>query len=267
MTVYGLSGLSGTGKSFRAATLATEYACDGIIDDGLLISVENRNIVSGSSAKLSETKIGAVRIALFEAEDRAKEMREAIKSSKFKRILIVGTSHRMVEKIAKKLELPEPTKIVDITEITTQKERIKARKERMQKGAHIVPVPSVKIQKTFAGYFILPLKNIISFRNQQKHPEAIKNTIVRPTYSLLGNFYISSGVIRKIIEKSILTDFFEGKKISVSENENSISVFLTLKIRSSGEIFTNAENQQRIIKSTIIKMTSKTVEKVNIVIV
>ena len=62
--VYALVGESGTGKSYRAQLLAQEYKIKLIIDDGLLI--EGDRILAGKSAKLAQTILGSLRIALFD---------------------------------------------------------------------------------------------------------------------------------------------------------------------------------------------------------
>ena len=49
MKTYGLVGASGTGKSYRAVSLAKERGIPCIIDDGLLI--RDAKILAGTSAK------------------------------------------------------------------------------------------------------------------------------------------------------------------------------------------------------------------------
>ena len=63
MEVYALIGKSGTGKSFQAMNLCKQYNIESIIDDGLFIY--KSTVVEGVSAKRAETKIGAVKTALF----------------------------------------------------------------------------------------------------------------------------------------------------------------------------------------------------------
>ncbi len=63
MKVYALVGTSGTGKSYRAMTLASSRDIEFIIDDGLLIHGSKR--LGGKSAKREKTKIAAVKRALF----------------------------------------------------------------------------------------------------------------------------------------------------------------------------------------------------------
>ena len=108
MQVYAFVGASGTGKSHHSQTVASEYNIKYIIDDGLLIN-ENK-VVCGISAKTEPTKIGSVKAAIFMDETRAKTMRSAIKHENIDKLLILGTSDEMVDKIAQSLGLPEISK-------------------------------------------------------------------------------------------------------------------------------------------------------------
>ncbi|MDF2572425.1 MAG: Asp23 family, cell envelope-related function, partial [Sporomusa sp.] len=97
MDTFALVGPSGTGKSHRALIVAHEHNVDTIIDDGLLI--KDSKIVAGHSAKKEPSKIRAVKRAIFMEPDHAAEVREAIARVMPERILILGTSKNMVEKI------------------------------------------------------------------------------------------------------------------------------------------------------------------------
>ena len=105
MRLIALVGKSGTGKSFKAIDVCKDKDIDGIIDDGLFIF--RGQIASGHSAKKDKTKIGAIKTALFVYDKHADEVIKSIKNAAPSGILIIGTSVGMVEKIRKKLKLPE----------------------------------------------------------------------------------------------------------------------------------------------------------------
>ena len=63
MKIYTLVGKSGTGKSHHATELCKNKNIESIIDDGLFIY--RNNVIAGTSAKRQDTKIGAVKTALF----------------------------------------------------------------------------------------------------------------------------------------------------------------------------------------------------------
>ena len=113
--VFALVGKSGTGKSFRARLVMERYAITLLIDDGLLIN--KQHIVSGISAKREAGAMEAVRTALFHDPMHRKEVRLKLGQIHFKRILVIGTSLRMVKKICNVLQIPEPHKIFQIEDI------------------------------------------------------------------------------------------------------------------------------------------------------
>ena len=105
MDVYTLVGKSGTGKSFHAMNLCKKLNIEAIIDDGLFIY--KNTVIAGTSAKRAATKVGALKVALFNNESQRKEVADAIKEKNPASILVLGTSVGMVDRIISKLELPE----------------------------------------------------------------------------------------------------------------------------------------------------------------
>ena len=118
--VYALVGESGTGKSFRSKLLAEEYGIHAIIDDGLLI--QDEKIVAGRSAKREKTYMGAVRAALFDDKEHRDSVARVLRKTHIKKILLLGTSEKMVSKIAMRLQLPQPQKIIHIEDIASQED-------------------------------------------------------------------------------------------------------------------------------------------------
>ena len=196
MEVISLVGKSGTGKSHHAVFVAKKENADAIIDDGLLI-ISNK-VAAGKSAKRESTKIASVKRAFFNDENHAKEVSEAIKKHKIKKILILGTSEKMTERISMILLNKEVDRHIHIEDIASQQEIEKARRIRMTEGKHTIPVPTLEIKKDFSGYFLHPLK--LFKRNRMGSREQIADkTIVRPTYSYMGDYTISDNVIVEMI--------------------------------------------------------------------
>ena len=115
--VYALVGESGTGKSFRSKIVAEENGIHAISDYGLLI-IDDK-IVAGHTAKKETTYMGAVRAALFDDKAQRDSVAKAMKEAKIRKILLLGTSEKMVMKIAMRLQLPQPSKIINIKDIAT----------------------------------------------------------------------------------------------------------------------------------------------------
>ena len=192
--VYAFVGPSGTGKSYRAQMVAAENDIHFIIDDGLLI--KDNEVIAGNSAKKATTKIETVKKALFLQEGQSKEIQEALKKYKANSILLLGTSDGMVEKIAENLKLPKISKTIYITDVATEEEMETARRIRVTEGKHVIPVPTFEIKKDFSGYLLDPLQIFKSRGNGQK-PYISEKSIIRPTFSYMGNFTISDNVFRE----------------------------------------------------------------------
>lgn len=195
--VYAFVGPSGTGKSYRAQMVAGEKGTHFIIDDGLLIN--DNKVIAGRSAKKAATKIETVKKALFLNENEKKEIQKALKKYKVKSILILGTSDGMVEKIAENLNLPKIIEKIYITDVATEDEMKTARNIRVTEGKHVIPVPTFEIKKDFSGYLLDPLQ-IFKSRGNGKKPYISEKSIIRPTFSYLGNFTISDIVFKQLVE-------------------------------------------------------------------
>src|SRR5690625_3102018 len=120
MKITALYGPSGTGKSTVAHSFAFEQGISTIIDDGLLIHQGRK--VAGYSAKYEKNYIAAVKRAIFLHDDHFREVKEAISLLVIKNILILGTSKRMVDKIAERLQLGPIDEYYTIDEVRSKKE-------------------------------------------------------------------------------------------------------------------------------------------------
>ena len=192
---YAFIGPSGTGKSYRAQMVAGEKGIEYIIDDGLLI--KGNQVLAGISAKKAPTKIETVKNALFINEERKDEMQKFIKKSRIDKILILGTSDGMVDKIAANLGLPAISERIYIHEVATEEEMETARKIRTTQGKHVIPVPTFEIKKDFSGYLLDPLQ-IFKSKGKDEQPYISEKSIIRPTFSYLGKFTISDSTSKEI---------------------------------------------------------------------
>ncbi|MGP1508852.1 MAG: hypothetical protein ACTTJW_08265, partial [Sphaerochaeta sp.] len=145
--VYALVGRSGTGKSFRAQLVADKYHIPLIVDDGLLI--RNDKIVAGKSAKQESNFLTAVKRALFQDTEHLKEVLNALHTERYSKILIIGTSEKMISKIALRLNLPEPAQIIHIEDIATKDEIDTAMRVRYSEGKHVIPVSPLQITRNY----------------------------------------------------------------------------------------------------------------------
>ena len=228
--VYAFVGPSGTGKSYRAQMVAGEYDIKYIIDDGIL--VKDNDIVAGSSAKKAPTKIETVKRALFINEEQRKEMVKAFNKFKPKSVLILGTSDKMVAEIAKNLELPKIEKTVYITDVATEEEIKDAKRVRTTEGKHVIPVPTFEIKKDFSGFLLDPLQ-IFKSKGSGEKPYISEKSIIRPTFSYMGNYTISDTVFRQIIEyiASKTDSITEIIRVRVNKTENGPSIYVEAEVK------------------------------------
>ena len=261
--VYAFVGPSGTGKSYRAQMVANENNINYIIDDGLLI--KDNAVIAGNSAKKAPTKIETVKHALFIKEKEKEEIRKAIKKYKPDGILILGTSDGMVEKIAQNLELPKISKTIYINEVATEEEMEKARRIRVTEGKHVIPVPTFEIKKDFSGYMLDPLQ-IFKSKGKGNVPYIAEKSIIRPTFSYLGNFTISDNVFRQIIEYlGIRNDaIYKISKIRVQKSDVGPYIYMEVVINYGFNIIKELREFKLKCKKEIERLTTMNVQRIDV---
>jgi uncharacterized alkaline shock family protein YloU/adenylate kinase family enzyme len=261
MKVYGLVGKSGTGKSYQAMSLCKAMNIECIVDDGLFIS--GGAILEGTSAKRQNTKVAAIKTALFTDEERRRLVREKIREVAPQSLLILGTSEKMIRRIIGHLELPEPETVIRIEEITTDEEREAARKQRQEMGKHIIPVPALQLKREFSGYFLDPLRIIRSFRGRASVSE---KTVVRPTYSYLGKYSISDKVIGDVVH--YLGRRTEGvaavTKVSIENNADGMKISISLICKFGFRVAAAAGELQRAVAQNVGSMTAFHIKAVDV---
>lgn len=264
MKVYGLIGKSGTGKSFQAVNLCKELNIESIIDDGLFIC--RNKVMAGISAKRQPTKVGAVKTALFTKEEHMEEVRDKIKRIKPSSILIIGTSDGMVDRIVKRLELPKIQKRIYIDDITTEEDRALAKKSRVERGGHVIPAPTFQLKRQFSGYFMLPMRVLFK---ELRPGDISEKSVVRPTYSYLGEYKISEKVMGDIVEcvKEESESVMEILKVAIStgqEGQEGIEVYVTANLKYGVPLHEEAKRFQRNAVNKIEDMTAFNVNRLDL---
>ena len=264
MKVYAFVGPSGTGKSYRAQLVASENDIHYIIDDGLLIN-ENE-VVAGTSAKKAPTKVETVKKALFIDEKQRREMKKALRKYKPEGILLLGTSEKMVEKIVETLGLPKIEKIIYISDVATEEEMEEARNARKTQGKHVIPVPTFEIKKDFSGYILDPLQ-IFRLKGKDKSPYISEKSIIRPTFSYLGNYTISDSVFRQIAEQISLNipGIYEIARTRVDKLGDGVSIRIEVVMNYGVNIIDTLTKFKDKTKTEIEKQTSMNIVDITIV--
>ena len=263
MKVYTLTGKSGTGKSYQAINLCKEKNIESIVDDGLFI-YQNR-VEAGTSAKRQKTMVGAIKTALFTSDDHAASVRERIEQLRPDSMLIIGTSDKMTDKIIDRLNLPPADERIYIEDITTEEEREIADRQRRVLGKHIIPVPTLQLKRDFAGYFLDPLR-IFRGINVLGKAQYSEKTVVRPTFSYMGEFFISDSVMKDIA--SCVAGETQGvaRIIKVYENTAPDNLIMEIAISVTGgaSLWDTAIEFQRKMVQTIEYMTAFNVVRIDV---
>ncbi len=270
ITVYALVGESGTGKSFRSKLLAEEYGIHALIDDGLLI--QDEKIIAGHTAKKEKTYMGAVRAALFDDKEHRDEVAKALRQLHLKKILLLGTSEKMVMKIAMRLQLPQPSKIINIKDIATEEEIQKAIKSRQIEGKHVIPVPSIEVKKSYPQIFSDSMREIFNvkkiFKNKASNEKMIEKSVVKPEFSKKGRLEISEAALTQMVmhcinetEPDIII-----KKITIKTNSHGYKIIITIDVPFGTQLTGKVHKLQQFIIDRIESYTGILIEEVSIII-
>ncbi len=261
MEVYALIGPSGSGKSHRARVLAYDYGIPLILDDGLLI--KEGKILAGKSAKRENSKLAAIKRAIFHDENHREEVCQAIENSGAERILILGTSLEMAEKIVEQLELPGINNTIMIDEIASPAEIERAISVRKSEGKHVIPVPKIEVRKQFLGYFTDSLRVLF---NREQDDLSRESSIVRARFSYLGNLIVYNKVFRNTV--LYLTRQYEGiayiRNVGIIKREEGLFFEINLVVRYGYEFPTYLEEYRQQLAAEIENFAGITVLKIDL---
>lgn len=213
--VYALVGRSGTGKSFRAQLVADKFHIPLIVDDGLLI--KNDKILAGKSAKQESNFLTAVKRALFQDPEHHQEVLNVLQTERFRKIMIIGTSEKMATKIARRLNLPDPTQVIHIEDIATKDEIDTAMRIRYSEGKHVIPVPPLQITRNYPSIVYdsirVGLQKRLAFLPFVKKVQTVEKTLVCPEFSKQEETSISEAAITQMVSHC-LNEYEETMKVS-----------------------------------------------------
>lgn len=268
--VYALVGESGTGKSFRAKVLAQKYGIELIIDDGLLIKGDK--ILAGRSAKTENTFLAAVRVALFDDKEHRDTIAKTLNSQKYKKVLIIGTSEKMVNKIAVRLQIPQAQKIIRIEDISTREEMEKAIRSRRIEGKHVIPVPSIEVQKNFPQIFNTKVRVLLKRKQRPITGASVsklyEKSVVKPSFSKTERIVISEAALSQMVVRCVkdFDELIKIKKLTVKTLNQGYSLIIVTDIPFSTDLTDIISKLQAYIIDTIERFTGILIEDVHIII-
>jgi adenylate kinase family enzyme len=268
---FALIGESGTGKSFQAKLVAQKYHIDLIIDDGLLIR-DNR-ILAGRSAKQEKSFLAAVKVALFDDKTLRDDVAKKLQVEKSRKILILGTSEKMANKITARLQLPPPKKFIRIEDVSSQADIEKAIRVRRIEGKHVIPVPGVEVKRNYPGIFyevvnIFKQKRTKPSKSIGTIPKTHEKSLVRPEYSKRSKVPISETALSQMVINCV-DEYNQGiqiKKIAVKDSEMGYRLIITIDVPYGIQLGGNMYAMQQYIIDNIERFTGILIEEVNIII-
>ena len=269
--VYALVGKSGTGKSFRAKLVAETYGIDYIIDDGLLI--QGNSIVAGKSAKRESVYMSAVRTALFDDPLHRHEVVKAISSRKIRKILLLGTSERMIARTAERLKLPPPFKTVFIEEISSEEDIEKAQKSRNEEGKHVIPVPSIEVERDYPHLISDTIKVLFRTGNRlrkKKNARVYEKSVVQPSFHSEneGTVSISEHALGQMIAHCV--DEFDGelivRKVKIRPHDGAYRIRSEVQVPFGHPLTENMHDLRNYVVDRIEKFTGIMIREFDLVV-
>ena len=181
---------------------------------------------------------------------------KVIKSKRPESILILGTSDEMVRRIAENLGFEPISETIYITDVATEEEMAMARNIRVTEGKHVIPVPTFEIKKDFSGYILDPLQ-IFKSKGRGKAPYISEKSIIRPTFSYMGNFEISDTVFKQIIDYVVekTEGVYKIHRAIIKKQGDADGVYIYIEVII--EFGYNVNDTMQILKRKIVKEIEK----------
>lgn len=263
MEVYALVGPSGTGKSHHAVELADELQIKYIIDDGLLISGGRK--LAGVSAKSEPTMVAAVKRAIFLDQEHADAVRKALALHRVKKLLILGTSEHMIDRIVGALGLPAVKQVIFIQDVATEEE-IATAKEMRQEGKHVIPLPAIEVRKDLPTAWIAPVIGFFKRKNKDESARTNEKSIVRPAFSQLGKVVISEhvfiGLARHLAVEAAI--FGSNPRVTVRMTDLGAIIQMESRVRYGTAIQQAVTDYQKTVMERVEAITGVPVRQVNV---
>jgi uncharacterized alkaline shock family protein YloU len=271
ITVYALVGKSGTGKSFRAKLLAEKIGIPYIIDDGLLI--QGDTILAGRSAKQEKLYISAIKTALFADLEHRDSVIRILRKKKVKKILLLGTSKKMVRQLADRLGLPPISQIIPIEEIASQKDIEDAIKSRFEEGKHVIPVPAIEVKRDYAQILSDSIRIFFSWdkrKSGEKKSQFFEKSIVQPDFQnsdgVEGKVTISEAALSQMIFHCIdeYDEDIRIKKVIIKVHPSGYAISLSIIVAYGQTLTSGMEQLRKYISTTIQRYTGIVIETLEI---
>ena len=182
--------------------------------------------------------------------------------------MILGTSEGMAVKIANRLGIGPIETFIHIEDVATESEIAMANRMRLEDGKHVIPVPTFEIQKDFSGYFLHPLRRFQPNLDVEEQTAAADKSIVRPTFSYLGDFVISDEVIIQLaIHEAMRVDgIHKINNINIRKTDHGAHIDITATVNYGVNIHKVCREAQLLIREKIEELASVNVRRVHFLV-
>jgi hypothetical protein len=239
-----------------------------IIDDGLLIRGDT--LLAGRSAKKEQLYMAAVKTALFHDKSHRDEVARVLQRERFRKILVIGTSEKMVFKICERLQIPHPVKIIKIEDIASREEIEKAVRSRKIEGKHVIPVPALEIRRSYPSIFYDSIRVFLkrNFGAAPMRPRIYEKSVVRPEYSKRGRVSVSEAALSQMVIHCVdeYDDNLRVRRLAVHSDTQGYRLTIVLEVPFGTKLAANAHALQEYVIDNIERYTGILIEEVSIVI-
>ena len=134
-------------------------------------------------------------------------------------------------------------KTIYITDVATEQEMEEAKRMRITEGKHVIPVPTFEIKKDFSGYILDPLQ-IFKSKGKNEKPYISEKSIIRPTFSYLGNYTISDGVLKDIIVHLAgnIEGIYKVSRIRIEKTTSGVNIYIEVILIYGFKIIESLQN-------------------------
>ena len=180
----------------------------------------------------------------------------------------------MVSKIAMRLQLPQPQKIIKIEDIATRDEIEKAQKSRHVEGKHVIPVPSIEVKKNYPQIFTSSMRDffnknkLLSKANKNLGGKMIEKSIVQPEFSKKGRIEISEAALTQMVMHCVneCDPEVKVKKITIKTDSRGYRLIVLIDVPFGTQLTGKIHRLQQYIIDKIESYTGILIEEVSIVI-
>ena len=195
--------------------------------------IKNNKILAGKSAKKDANFLQAVKTAVFNSDEHRDQVLNAIEKQKLKKIMIIGTSEKMIDKIIFRLNLPPVFKLLLIEDVVPREEIDKALRNRYTEGKHVIPVPTMEITRSYPQIVYDSIKVLIRPRHHFQKNKVFEKTIVLPEFYRPAVEKISDSVMMQKISQIIYNydKIIKAKSVTaLTQDNHSYDIEILLKI-------------------------------------